>query len=93
MPTRKPKKREGTAHDFTVTARRVVEQAIGEKLDGSPLDDPMAGKNPRRVAAGATGGKVGGPARATALSPVRRRMIAVKAAKSRWGTPTLKKKG
>jgi hypothetical protein len=24
--------------------RRVVEQAIGEKLDGTPLDDPNAGK-------------------------------------------------
>jgi hypothetical protein len=31
-------KRQGPEHDFTVVARRVVEQAIGEKLDGSPLD-------------------------------------------------------
>jgi hypothetical protein len=28
-------------------ARRVVEQAIGEKLDGTPLEDLNAGKNPR----------------------------------------------
>ncbi len=27
--------------------RRVVEQAIGEKLTGEPLDDPHAGKNRR----------------------------------------------
>lgn len=37
-------------HDFTTVARRVVEQAIGEKLDGSRLDDPNAGKNPAAVA-------------------------------------------
>jgi hypothetical protein len=55
MPTRsstkkKPKpKREGTPHDFTTVARRVVEQAIGEKLSGDPLDDPDEGKNPARV--------------------------------------------
>jgi len=47
MPTRsstkkKPKpKREGT--------RRVVEQAIGEKLSRDPLDNPDEGKNPARV--------------------------------------------
>jgi hypothetical protein len=93
MPTRSSKKskREGTPHDFAVTARQVVEQAIGEKLDGSPLDDPYANKNPRRVAVGVSAGKIGGPARAAKLSPVRRRAIAVKAAKVRWGTPTLKK--
>jgi hypothetical protein len=28
---------------FMTVARRVVEQAIGEKMDGSPLDDPNAG--------------------------------------------------
>ena len=31
-------------------AKRVVEQAIGEKLDGSPLDNPDQGKNPHAVA-------------------------------------------
>jgi len=34
-------KRAGSPHDFTVVARRVVEQAIGEKLDGSRLDKPV----------------------------------------------------
>jgi hypothetical protein len=44
MPTRSSKKpkREGTPHDFTVNARRVVEQAIGEKLSREPLNDPNA---------------------------------------------------
>jgi hypothetical protein len=85
MPTRSSKpKREGTAHDFTVTARRVVEQAIGEKLDGSPLDDPHAGKNPAAVALGKLGGAKGGKARADALSKRRRVEIARKAASARW---------
>jgi len=45
----KSPKREGMPHDFPV-ARRVVEQAIGERLGGEPLDDPHAGKNPAAVA-------------------------------------------
>jgi hypothetical protein len=32
--------------DFFVNARRVVELAIGEQMDGKPLPDPNAGKNP-----------------------------------------------
>ena len=89
MPKRSSKpKREGTAHDFTVTARRVVEQAIGEKLDGSPLDDPNAGKNPAAVALGKLGGATGGKARAEALSPAKRKAIARKAAAARWRTET-----
>ncbi len=39
-------------------APRVVEQAIGEHLDGTPLDDPNAGKNPA-VALGKLGGAKG----------------------------------
>lgn len=77
-------KRQGTAHDSTVVALRVVEQAIGEKLDGSPLDDPNAGKNPAAVALGKLGGAKGGKARAAALSPAKRKAIAKKAAAARW---------
>ena len=85
MPSRSSKpKREGTPHDFTTIARRVVEQAIGEKLDGSPLDDPNAGKNPAAVALGKLGGAKGGKARAEALSPAKRKAIARKAAQARW---------
>jgi len=65
-------------------AKRVVEQAIGEKLDGSPLDDPNAGKNPAAVALGRLGGMKGGKARAEKLSPKKRRAIARKAARARW---------
>jgi hypothetical protein len=79
-------KRPGTArdHDFATVARQVVEQAIGERLDGSPLPEPHAGKNPHAVALGKLGGQKGGTARAKALSARRRREIAKKAASARW---------
>ena len=80
----KPPAREGTPHDFTVVARRVVEQAIGEQLDGSPLEDPNDGKNPAAVALGKLGGVKGGKARAEKLSARRRSEIARRAAKARW---------
>lgn len=41
-------------------------------------------KNPAAVALGRLGGKKGGPARAAALSPTKRRAIAKKAAAARW---------
>jgi hypothetical protein len=74
-----------TGHDFAVVARRVVEPAIGERLDGSPLPDPNEGKNPHVVALGKLGGAKGGKARAKVLSPAQRKAIARKAAKVRWG--------
>lgn len=42
-------------------------------------------KNPAAVALGRLGGKKGGPARAAALSPKRRKEISRKAAQKRWG--------
>jgi len=65
-------------------AREVVEQAIGEQMDGSPLQIPVDNRNPHAVALGKIGGKKGGRARAKALSSAKRRAIAKKAAKSRW---------
>lgn len=41
-------------------------------------------KNPHAVALGRKGGRVGGPARAAALSPQKRKAIAKKAAEARW---------
>ena len=79
MPSRSSKD-----HDFTTIARRVVDQAIGEQLDGSPLPDPHADKNPAAVALEKLGGAKGGAARAAALSPARRSLIAKKAANARW---------
>jgi hypothetical protein len=79
MPSRSSKD-----HDFMTVARRVVEQAIGEHLDGTPLEDAHAGKNPAAVALGKLGGPKGGRARAAKLSPARRKAIAKKAAMARW---------
>jgi hypothetical protein len=79
MPSRSSKD-----HDFATIARNVVEQAIGERLDGAPLPDPGAGKNPAAVALGKLGGAKGGKARASKLSPARRKAIAKKAATARW---------
>lgn len=77
-------RRSSSDHDFATVARRVVERAIGEKLDGTPLDDPDAGKNPAAVALGKLGGAKGGRARADKLSPTKRKKIAKKAAQARW---------
>lgn len=88
MPKRssnaKPPARESTPHDFTVVARRVVEQAIGEQLDGASLKNTDEGKNPAAVALGKLGGAKGGKARASKLSARRRSQIARKAAQTRW---------
>jgi hypothetical protein len=77
-------KRSSKDHDFATVARNIVEQAIGEKLDGSPLEDKDAGKNPAAVALGKLGGAKGGKARAEALSPAKRKAIAKRAAQARW---------
>ena len=66
-------------------ARGIVEHAIGEQMDGKPLEVPPPDtRNPHAVALGSMGGRKGGKARAKALSTARRRAIAKKAAKSRW---------
>lgn len=79
MPTRSTKE-----HDFVTVARNVVEQAIGEHLDGRPLVKPGQEKNPRAVASGRLGGAKGGNARAAKLSATQRRGIAQNAASIRW---------
>ena len=61
-------------------------EAIGEHMDGRPLEDPDAGKNPAAVALGKLGGAKGGNARAAKLSPRKRKAIAKKAAAARWKT-------
>jgi hypothetical protein len=79
-------RRSSTDRDFAVNAFRVVEQAIGEHMDGTPLEDPDAGKNKAAIALGKLGGAKGGRARAAKLSPEQRKSIAAKAAAARWGT-------
>jgi len=53
--------------------------------DESPQEEPETGKNPAAVALGKLGGKKGGKARAESLTPEKRKEIAQKAAKARWG--------
>jgi hypothetical protein len=71
--------------DFMEVARGVVEHAIGEHMDGTPLDQPVDTRNPHAVALGQLGGLKGGKIRAAKLSPNQRKTIARKAAQARWG--------
>lgn len=72
--------------DPNLLARSVVEDLIGERMDGSPLDEPKAEreKNPAAVALSKLGASKGGKARAESLSARKRKMIAKKAAAARW---------
>jgi hypothetical protein len=71
--------------DFVVQALKlVVEPAIGEHFDGTPLDIPKRTKNPHAIALARLGAKKGGHARAARLSAKRRSEIAKKAAAARW---------
>jgi hypothetical protein len=78
------RKSAGQKRDFMQVARAVVEQAIGEHIDGTPLEKPSDSRNPAAVALGRLGGQKGGAIRAAKLSAKRRREIAAKAAKARW---------
>jgi hypothetical protein len=71
-------------HDFFVNARRVVEQAIGEQMDGSPLPKADTSKDPKAVSRGRKGGIKGGKARATKLTDTEKTAIALKGATARW---------
>jgi hypothetical protein len=70
--------------DFFLDAKKVVEQAIGEKMDGSPLEKPLHKADPAAVKRGHAGGVKGGKSRANKLTPERRSEIAHKAATERW---------
>jgi hypothetical protein len=55
-------------------------------IDKPAKESPQPEKNPAAVALGRTGGLKGGKARAAKLSPAKRKAIAKKAAKARWGS-------
>jgi hypothetical protein len=82
MPKRSSK--DSGDRDFAVTAFRVVEAAIGEHMDGQPLEQVNDEKNPAAVALGRLGGIRGGKARAEKLTADERKRIAKKAAAARW---------
>jgi hypothetical protein len=74
-------------NDPNLLARSVIEDLIGEKMDGSPLDRPTGPpdtRNPAAVAMSKLGASKGGLARAASLSDRKRRAIAKKAAAARW---------
>lgn len=73
--------------DPNLLARSVVEDLIGEKMDGSPLAKaPKDTRNQAAVALSKLGASKGGIARAAKLSDAKRKAIAKKAAKARWGS-------
>jgi hypothetical protein len=82
MPSREKKSKD---RDFFVNARRVVEQAIGERMDGKPLEKERP-KNEAAVALSKLGAAKGGRARAAKLTSAKRKAIAKKAAMTRWHT-------
>ena len=80
MPKRSSKKK---PRDVNVLAARIVEQSTGEPI--SSQEAPESTKNPNAVALGRLGGKKGGPATASKLTPEQRSEKARKAAQARWG--------
>jgi len=66
--------------DLNSLASRIAELATNEN---APTEDD--GKDPAAVSLGRRGGAKGGPARAAALTPERRKEIAQAAAAKRWG--------
>ena len=70
-------KRKKQAHDFSVTAFRVVQEATGQI-------EPKTVRVFDAKALGHLGGLKGGKARAASLSSERRTEIARKAARARW---------
>ena len=69
--------------DINARAKSILDIVTGEELE--PSNDASTEKNPAAVALGRLGGKKGGKARAAKLSPERRKEIATKAAKKKWG--------
>jgi len=66
----------------------VVEDLIGETIEGKPLKkaaEEQDTRNPAAVALSKLGASKGGFARAALLSDRKRKMIARKAAQARWG--------
>jgi hypothetical protein len=75
------KKQIGRPRDPNELAKLVADIATGEVDDQLLTDD---GKDLVAVLLGRRGGLKGGKARAAALTPERRREIAIRAAQSRW---------
>jgi hypothetical protein len=70
-------KRPKLRHDANEVAFQLVQKATGQEPKAS-------GKNPEAVKRGKKGGKIGGPARAEALTDRQLKNIARNAARKRW---------
>lgn len=73
--------------DPNLLARSVMEDLIGETMEGKPLKkrvEPPDTRNPAAVALSKLGASKGGLARAASLSDRKRKAIAKKAAQARW---------
>lgn len=82
MPTRASKKIKKRPQDSNLLARSVIENAIGETWNGTPLEHPPErAKNPAAVALSKLGASKGGKTRAESLTAKQRSKIAKKAAK------------
>jgi hypothetical protein len=77
-----PERSRKNPKDINRLAKSVVDKATTAKLLDKAIDD---GKNPAAVILGRLGGLKGGKARALKLSAEKRKKIAKKAAKVRWG--------
>ena len=80
MPKRSRKK----SDDINLIAKSILDQVTEKSTDRKPSQEKPE-KNPAAVALGRLGGLKGGKARANKLSAKRRKEIAQKAAKVRWG--------
>lgn len=78
-------KRSSKSEDANQTAHRTLLEAIAESPKTPAVQPPDPQKNPAAVALGRLGGLKGGKARAASLSAAKRKAIAKKAAKKRWG--------
>jgi hypothetical protein len=81
-----PKKRQKLRKDENELAFDTVRAMLGEAP--RPMPPGEREKNPEAVARGSKGGKKGGKARATKLTPEQRAESARRAANSRWSKPS-----
>ena len=78
-----PKRASNQPSAVNLIAAQIVGAAT--EPDDETNKEKVQEKNPAAVALGRLGGKKGGPARATKLSAKKRKEIAQKAARKRWG--------
>jgi hypothetical protein len=74
MPTKRPR-------DPNQLAYQIVQEATGQSMPEPEVADT---RNPAAVALSKLGASKGGHARAAALSPAKRKLIARKAVAARW---------